>query len=79
MDMAAVLFNNEDPFEQSINILSTECTMWNLVKIGQVVLEKKFKEFMVYTCSTWARVDNPQKEGGGGQNFDPNYYSNKTL
>ena len=46
--MAAILFNDAEPFEQNVNILSTEGPMWNLVKIGQVVLEKKtFKDFMV--------------------------------
>ena len=45
--MAAILFNNAEPFEQSVNIPLTEGPMWNLVKIGQVVSEKKFKDFMV--------------------------------
>ena len=33
MDIAAVLLNFTDPFEQIVNILSTEGPMWNLVKI----------------------------------------------
>ena len=53
--MAAILINDVEPFEQNVNILSTEGPMWNLVQIGQVVLEKKrFKDFMVYTC-IWHR------------------------
>ena len=48
MGMAAILFNDAEPFEQSVTIPSTEGPMWNLVKIGQVVLGKKtFKDFMV--------------------------------
>ena len=35
--MAAILFNDAEPFEQSINVTSTEGPLWNLVKIGQVV------------------------------------------
>ena len=48
MGMAAILFNDAEPFEQSDNILSIEGSMWNLVKIGQVVLEKTFKDFVVF-------------------------------
>ena len=39
MGMAAILFNNAEPVEQIVNILSTEGPMWNLVRIGQVVSE----------------------------------------
>ena len=35
MDMAAILFNGVEPFEQIVNIPSTEGPMWNLMKIGQ--------------------------------------------
>ena len=46
--MAAILFYDAEPFEQNVDISSTERPMWNLVKIGQVVWEKKrFKDFMV--------------------------------
>ena len=52
MGIAAILFNDAKPFEQSVNIPSTEGRMWNLVKIGQVVLEKKtftdFKNLYLY-------------------------------
>ena len=45
--MAAILFNVVEPFEQTINIPLTEDSIWNLVKTGQVVSEKKtFKDFM---------------------------------
>ena len=47
MGMAAILFNGVEPFEQSVNIPSTEGPMWNLVKIGQVDIEKTFKDFKV--------------------------------
>ena len=39
MGMAPILFN--DAFEQIDNTSSTEGLMWNLVKIGQAVSEKK--------------------------------------
>ena len=48
MGMAAILFNGMKPFEQIVNILSTEGPMWNVVKIVQVVSEKKmFKDFII--------------------------------
>ena len=48
MNMAAILFSDAKPFEQSVNIPPQKGHMWNLVKTGQVVLEKKrFKDFMV--------------------------------
>ena len=48
MDMVAILFNGAETFEQIVNILSTEGTMWNLVKIAQVVSEKKtFKNYTI--------------------------------
>ena len=37
MDMAAILFTGTDPFDQIVNILSTEGLMWNLMRIVQVV------------------------------------------
>ena len=47
MSMAAILISNAVPFEQSVNIHSTEGLMWNLVKFGQVDLKKMFINFMV--------------------------------
>ena len=45
MGMAAILFSGVEPVEQIVDIPSTESPMWNLVKIGQVVSEKKaFKD-----------------------------------
>ena len=41
MDMVAILFNGVEPFEQIVNIPLTEGSTWNLVKISQVVTEKK--------------------------------------
>ena len=68
MGMATILFNDAEPFEQSVNIPSTEGPMWNLVKIGQVVSEM-FKDFMVfylYIAQGQGQI-TPR-----GQNFDPN-------
>ena len=48
MGMAAILISDAEPFEQSVNIHSIEGPMWNLMKTGQVFLEKKrCKDFMV--------------------------------
>ena len=48
MGMAATLFSGAKPFEQIVNIPSTDGSMLNLVKIGQAVSEKKtFKDFMI--------------------------------
>ena len=48
MGMAAILFNGGEPFEQIVDILSTEGPMWNLVKAVQTVSEKKtFKDFTI--------------------------------
>ena len=46
MGMAAILFNDAEPFEQIHNTPSTEGLMCNQVKIGQAVSEKKtFKDY----------------------------------
>ena len=67
--MAAILFNDAKPFEQSVNIPSTEGPMWNLVKISQMILEKKtLKNFMVlylYIAHGQGQITFR------GQNFDP--------
>ena len=47
MGMAAILFKGAEPFEQIVNILSTEDSMWNLVKTVEVVSEKTFKDFTI--------------------------------
>ena len=47
MGMAATFFNGTEPFEQIVNTLSTEAPMGNLVKIGQVVSEKTFKNYTI--------------------------------
>ena len=50
MGMAAILVNGAKPFEQIVNILSTESPMWTVKasKNVQAVLEKKtFKDFII--------------------------------
>ena len=39
--MAAILFYSTESFEQTDNTPSSDGPMWNLVKIGQAVSEKK--------------------------------------
>ena len=69
MGMAAILFNDPEPFEQIVNIPSTEGTMCNLVKIGQVVLEKTFEDFMeIYLYEAQGQGQITPR----GQHFDPN-------
>ena len=68
--MVSILFNSEEPSEQSINTLSTR-PMWTLVKIGQALSEKKtFKDYMIlyymYTANGQEQITP------GGQNFDCN-------
>ena len=49
MGMAAVFFNNAKPFERIVNTFSTYGPMWNLVKIGWSISEKKtFKNHAIY-------------------------------
>ena len=48
MGMVAILFNDAEPLEQIVNIPPTEDPMRNLVKIGQMVSEKMFKDFMMF-------------------------------
>ena len=51
--MAAILFNDVEPFEQIDIMPLTESPMWNLVKIGQTVSEKnKFKEYGRFSISS---------------------------
>ena len=54
--------NSAEPFKQIVNILS-KGPMLNLVKIAQVVSEKKiFKDSMIfYMYSPGARANNPQE------------------
>ena len=48
MGMADILFNGAEPFEQIVNIPSTEDSMWNLLKkISQTISEKTFKGYMI--------------------------------
>ena len=41
MGMVAILFNDAEPLEQIYNMPLTEGPIWNLVKTGQTVSEKK--------------------------------------
>ena len=70
MDMAVILFNGTEPFEQYGNILSTEGPIWYLVKIAQAVSEKKtFKNYTIlymYIAKMKGQI-TPR-----GQNFDYN-------
>ena len=45
--MAAILSNGTEPFEQILNILSTEGPKRNLVKIAQMVSEKTLKNYTI--------------------------------
>ena len=48
IDLAAILFNDSESFEQIDNTHSTEGLMWNLVNIGQAITEKTmFKDYKI--------------------------------
>ena len=47
MGMVDILFNEAEPFEQIDNTPSKESQMWNLVKIGQALSEKMFKDYTI--------------------------------
>ena len=48
--MATILFSGAEPFEQIVNITSTEGPMRNILNIGQANSEKKtFKDYIIYT------------------------------
>ena len=68
--MVIILFNSVKPFEQTVTIPSTEDSMWNLVKTGQMVSEKKtFKDNMIlnmHVAKGQGRITTR------GQNFDCN-------
>ena len=70
MGMAAILFNGTEPFEHIGITLLSEGPMWNLVKIGHAVSEKKtFKNYTILYMYI------PQGQGQitpRGQNFDSN-------
>ena len=54
MGMAAILFNDAEPFEQIVNTLSTEGPLRNLVKIAQAVSENLIVCWGLMTCkSLW--------------------------
>ena len=70
MDMAAILFNGAKPFEQIGNTFSTEGPIGNLVKIAQVVSEKK--TFKNYTILYMYIVQRQGQITLRGHNFDYN-------
>ena len=45
--MTAILFSGTEPLEQTVNTLSTEGPMCNLVNIAHAVSEKKFKNYTI--------------------------------
>ena len=47
MGMTAILFNDAEQIEQIDNMPSTECPKCNLVKMGQAVSEKTFKDYEI--------------------------------
>ena len=50
--LQTIALNGAEPFELILNILSTEGPMRNLVKIAQVVSEKKIpKNYTIYNCT----------------------------
>ena len=62
MGMAAILFNGAEPFDQIVNILSTEGPMWNLVYIVHAVSEKKtFKDFTILTRVVRRQRSSPER------------------
>ena len=67
MSMADILFNGAEPFEQNCNTLSTEGSMWNLVKIARAFSEMIFKNYIIlymYIAKGQGQI-TPM-----GQNFD---------
>ena len=51
MGMAAILFNDAEPFEQSVTIPSTEGPMWNLLKLVKWFQKRRrLKMSWFYTC-----------------------------
>ena len=84
MGMAAILFNDSEPFEQIDNMLSTEGSKCNLNKTGQGVTEKKkFKDYEIlylYIAQGQGRITDfihlfspgARADNPAGQNFDCN-------
>ena len=67
--MTATLFNDADQFEQIDNTPLTEGPVWNLVKTGQAVSEKKtFK----YYENLYMYIAQEQGQITPGENFDYN-------
>ena len=69
MGNEAILFKGVEPFEQIVNTPSTKGSMSNLMKIGQVVSEKIFKDYKIlymYIAKGQGQI-TPRR-----QNFDCN-------
>ena len=66
MDMAATLLKNAEPFAQINNTSSTECLVWNLMKIDHAVLEKE--TFIDYTI-LYMYIAQGRNHPGGGIKF----------
>ena len=47
LGMVAIMFDGAESFKQIVKNPSIECSMWNLVKIGQAVSEKTFKDYTI--------------------------------
>ena len=71
--MVVTFFDGAEPFKQINNIPLTDGPMWNLVKIGRVVSEKKtFKYYTtLYTYISQGQRQIPPHPLG--QKFDCNY------
>ena len=52
MGMAAILFNDAEPFEQIDNMPWTEGPMWNLLKIGHAVQRRRRLKITRFHTST---------------------------
>ena len=64
MFTAAILFSDAEPFEQIVNIPSTESPMCNLVKIGQEVFREEDTEIwhdFIHVYDPGARAENPRR------------------
>ena len=61
MNMAAILFNGVEPFEQTVNTPSKESSMRKLLKIDQVGFREHVLRLhnFIHVYSPGARADNP--------------------
>ena len=62
MGMVAILLHAAEPFEQIVNTLLIEGSIWNLEKTDQAVSEKKTsKDYFdfIHVYSPWGRAETP--------------------